>query len=56
MDKYILKISTDSSSAGQQLNNRKKYENLLINKKIVHVLKKLKKCYNVNNLRANFFL
>ena len=41
MDKDISKISTDSGSAGQELNNRKKYENLLENKKAVYILQNL---------------
>ena len=45
MHKDILKISRDSSSAGQQLNNSKQYENSLTNKKVVHIFsfKKLEK-------------
>ena len=39
-DKDISKIPTDSSSAGQQLNDSKKYENLLKNKKVVNILQK----------------
>ena len=40
MDKDISKISTDSSSAGQQQNESKKYENPLKNKKVVFILQK----------------
>ena len=40
MNKDISKISTYSSSAGQQQNESKKYENQLKNKKVVFILQK----------------
>ena len=56
-DKDILKIPTDSSSAGQQLKNSKIYKNSLINRKVAFILKALWKILKLKFLgRKIFFL
>ena len=49
-DKDILKISTDSSSAEQQLKNVKVFENSLINKKVAFILKTLRQILKLKYL------
>ena len=45
----MSKISTDSSSAGQQQNESKKYENPLKNKKSCIFVQNLEKMLKLNN-------
>ena len=54
-DNDISKISTDSSSAGQQQNESKKYENPLKNKKVVFILQKPWKNVKLKQLKRKKF-